>query len=92
MGRLEAHLHDDRWREARTGEELDKGGGFLDTRHLLYENGMTMIKMTLVSSAGTSKNHENYDRKLTDGGGRQQPHMCYRVGNYICIPKLSVVC
>ena len=30
---------------------------------------MKMIKMTLVSSAGTSKNHENYDRKLTDGEG-----------------------
>ena len=81
MGRLEAHLHDDRWREARTEGESDEGEGFLDAHRLLYDSIVEMIKMTPVSSVATSKNQENYDRKLTDGEGRLQPHMCYRVGN-----------
>ena len=35
LGLLEAHLHDDRWREARTEGESDNGEGFLDTLHIL---------------------------------------------------------
>ena len=81
LGRLEAHLHDDRWWEARTEGESDKGEGFLDAHHLLYENILELILICPICREGTSKNPQNYDRKLTDGEGRQQPHMCYRVGD-----------
>ena len=43
LGRLEAHLHDDRWREARTEGESDEGEGFLDAHHLMYENILELI-------------------------------------------------
>ena len=36
LGRLEAHLHDDRCREGRTAVERDIGQGFLDMKDPQY--------------------------------------------------------
>ena len=49
LGRLEAHLHDDRCREGRTAVERDIREGFLDAQHPQYPKNVDTFRLVTIS-------------------------------------------